>query len=441
MARGLQVLERRFGNARPGLRFIGVEDAAIPVTVLRADVLVQERRQLPITEEFVLRFVAHGVDGAADIAGFLGLEAAHVLDAAAAQISENNLRRRGELGRLALTPQGAEVVRNASAIQPVLKNLPVKFDRLTWQLADYPESALLQKKEAQEQGLLLVPAERNARITVDDVTPVAFNRLLRGDRIQVLRVHKVTVRRHMYLPVQLLVYADLGRGEIELAVCIEDDLSEIHGLALERIGAAARLGLSLGEVAPRPILDEELEAQRVTTESGIPSADGSPIELDSTEITPLVRGVSVFEHPALLDEALTMAKERLLIISPWVRSAVVSTDFRAKLEKRLRAGVKVTIAHGYGRDDSGSDDAALRSLANLAARFRNFTFVRVQNTHAKVLIFDDIWVSTSFNWLSFRGDPDRTYRMEEGTRVSIPSRVSDEYERLLRLIEEQRVAE
>ena len=119
---------------------------------------------------------------------------------------------------------------------------------------------------------------------------------------------------------------------------------------------------------------------------------------------------------------------------------MVNTDFLAKLERRLRAGAEVTIAHGYGDDDRGSDEQALKRLGNLASRFPRFSFVRVKNTHAKILIYDETWISTSFNWLSFRGDSDRTYRMEEGTLVNIPARVDKEYERYRTLIEEQRLS-
>jgi hypothetical protein len=43
MASASQNFQRRFANARPGLQLIAVEDAAIPVTVVRADVLAQEK--------------------------------------------------------------------------------------------------------------------------------------------------------------------------------------------------------------------------------------------------------------------------------------------------------------------------------------------------------------------------------------------------------------
>lgn len=112
--------------------------------------------------------------------------------------------------------------------------------------------------------MTIPPAARNAQIGPDDVTPSGFNALLKGNKLQVLRVHKVTSRKHRYLPVKLLVYADQSRRELELAVCIEDDLTTEHGLALDRIQAVERLGFSLSDADPRPVLDEELEGQRRT---------------------------------------------------------------------------------------------------------------------------------------------------------------------------------
>lgn len=445
MTRRFQILQRRFGGSRPGLQLVGVEDAAIPVTVLRADVLAQERKELPITEEFTLMFVERGVDSPDEIAAFLGLDAAHVLDAAAAQVSENCLRRRSDGRRLALTPQGTEVVRNAASVQPTFRNLPVKFDRLTWRPADYLENALIPKNRVDELGYIRLPAERKAHVGLHDVTPALLNALLRTGNLralQVLQIHKLSTKKNLYLPVQLLVYADQSRGEIELAVCIDDEISDVHGLALDRVEVVKSLRMALGEPIDRPLLEAELESQREALALSVPLA-GAADEPGSLEpgggMTALVRGVSVFEHPDLLAAAISTATKRLLIIAPWVRRAVVTTDFLSNIEARLRRGVAVTIAHGYGDGDEGSDEDALRRLENLAARYEGFKFVRLRNTHAKILIFDDIWVSTSFNWLSFRGDPNRTYRMEEGTLVGIPRRVQQEYDRYVKLIEDERM--
>lgn len=444
MSKQFQMLQRRFGAARPGLQLIAVEDAAVPVTMVRVDLLAQERKELPITEEFALRFINAGVDEPVAIASYLGLDTAHVLSAVAEQLSEGHIRRTGSQGRLALTSIGTDIASTLAATKPVLRQLPIAFDRLIWRLSDYPERALISKKEAQESGMTLLPADRNARIGLGDITAAEFNRLLlrKDDRnkLQVLRIHKVQATKHRYYPVQLLVYGDETRSELELAICVDDELANEHGFALQRLGAVERLGLKLEAAEPRPVLDEELEALRMhapgTPEEEIPS-DSAGVH-HGNGAAGLVTSVSVFEHADLLTEALETATQRLLIISPWVKNSVVTTDFIAKLERRLRANVQVTIAHGIGDNDQGSDESALRRLRNLAQRFDNFTFIRVANTHAKILIFDDQWVTTSFNWLSFRGDPDRTYRMEEGTLVRIPAKVQEHYARYLAMISDQR---
>lgn len=432
-----QNLAKRFAGSRPGLELVAIEDAAVPVTTLRVDVLAQERQQLPIAEEFVLRLVCQGVARPGQVAAFLGLDDVPVLEAVAAQIAAGTVRR-GSDGDLHLTALGELTAQDIAGIRPVERQLPVAFDRLVWRIAPYQEARLMEKRDAVDAGFRILPSARNARISVDDVPVRDFASLIRSELLEVLRVRRVSTRKHRYLPVQLLVYVDPTTRDLELAVCLEDRMSNDHGIGLSKLGAVERLGLKYEPTEDRPVLEPELELQRTSDSESppLPPAEGSE-EPDTA--SRLVQGVGVFEHPALLDRALETAERRLLLIAPWIRRAVVSTDFLSKLERRLKAGVQVTIAHGYGDDDRGSDDDAIRRLGNLASRFENFSFVRLPNTHAKVLIFDDVWVSTSFNWLSFRGDPDRTYRMEEGTLVAIPKRVDEEYRRFEDVINKQQV--
>src|SRR6202035_1671274 len=104
---------------------IGIEEAAIPVTIVQADVLAQERKPLPILEEFVVRLVGAGVGVTDEIGRVLGLSDDLVLEAAAIQVSASNLRRRDASDQLILTPQGLEVARDLAATQPVLRRLPI----------------------------------------------------------------------------------------------------------------------------------------------------------------------------------------------------------------------------------------------------------------------------------------------------------------------------
>jgi hypothetical protein len=75
----------------------------------------------------------------------------------------------------------------------------------------------------------------------------------------------------------------------------------------------------------------------------------------------------------------------------------------------------------------------VEDLARLARRYEKLTFNRL-NTHAKVLIRDSSRINTSFNWFSFKGNPRRTYRMEERTLVRVPEVVDREYQQYAALI-------
>jgi hypothetical protein len=96
----------------------------------------------------------------------------------------------------------------------------------------------------------------------------------------------------------------------------------------------------------------------------------------------------------------------------------------------------VTVYLGWGmsadeKDSPDADKAVLAALDELAERHDRFIFRRLGRTHAKVLICDDRFiVVTSFNWLSFKGDPKRTFRDERGTMVSIPSHVEEQFKEL-----------
>ena len=125
-----------------------------------------------------------------------------------------------------------------------------------------------------------------------------------------------------------------------------------------------------------------------------------------------LRSLSVYEHPPILNKALTEAKERLMIISPWIRKKVVNKDFLTKLESLLRNQVKLYI--GYGIGDGRCDPGPVAKLQQLSANYENLKFMDFGNTHAKLLLYDRNCVCLgSFNWLSFKGDPDSPFRDEQ----------------------------
>lgn len=76
--------------------------------------------------------------------------------------------------------------------------------------------------------------------------------------------------------------------------------------------------------------------------------------------------------------------------------------------------------------------AARDQLSQLAGKYSNFRFKRLGDTHAKVLIKDsEFSVVSSFNWLSFKGDPNRTFRDEQGLKVQDASFIEKKFDELL----------
>ncbi|MFD7408668.1 hypothetical protein ACFV7R_39875 [Streptomyces sp. NPDC059866] len=457
------LLAIRFQSARPSLELVRIVDAALPVARITAEVLAQDSKELPLMEEFVLRLVDHNVTRVPGIAGLLGLDARMVDQTVATLFGSDDLRwsrpAAADTARpqgLRLTDKGRLTAQKAAAVAPVRVNQPLVYDQMLGKAAPYDRRTTITRGQAEEDGMIMLPVARSGPIDDGDVTAAEITALLRENGTtnrEVLQVKSLTQTgkaRHV-LPVKLLVYADEDRSEIEIGVVIDGELSKAHELGLIGHGGAKALGITVAPPPERPLLDPDLEQARVPLQEVTQQrVEQAAFQLGSQTPTPgppaalqpqadEIRAIGVFEHPDILDEALTHARRRLLIISPWIKSAIITTDFLSKLERRLTQGVKVDIAYGYEDNDTKTDPAAVRKLTNLAARYRDkLTFTRLKSTHAKVLVFDDVWVTTSFNWLSFRGDPDRTYRMEEGSLVRNRQITDSQYDRYLKLIDEHR---
>lgn len=185
---------------------------------------------------------------------------------------------------------------------------------------------------------------------------------------------------------------------------VDPDLADrIRALPIQK---PKRTGRPILRLKPRPSEEDESEANSRSA----------------------VRILTVAEHHPLLMDAIETATNRLLIISPWIRRDVVNEHFIEKLAECLDRGVTTYIGYGIGDRDKNKeiDRECQRDLSRLASAYTNFRFLRLGNTHAKILLKDDAYfVVSSFNWLSFRGDPRRPFREELGNMVSIPKMIEE----------------
>ena len=470
-------------DERQGFRLVDYAEVGLPLYRVHAvAVLLADKTLLPI-EEYVVRAMGEGIVDVTNISSFLGLDR-EIIEGTFSNLIRSDLvyQSAGEL--LQLTSKGQLAVSSATAIRPVENMVSFVVDGLTRKPTVVTDIPVYLPNELKKEGIRLVRAFPARRPDIDELNLKDVEEsLIWGERdisrgqSKLLRIRRIVRSHRIYLRSIALVYRAEESEEIQVGFAIDGRGSEEHELAFLRAKGPERLGI-VKEVmnSSFPIVSEgrersippmakgmEVEIKHIkqtlaTTKFRAEIADKrrreSTIDVERKQLAEKrddalkkarsleeqlndvpVRPIAVYEHPQLLSMALEHTNKRLLIISPWITDAVVNANFLGHLQRLLKAGVDVYI--GYGLDDKKRERAGARenqaeqSLGKLAAEYAKFRFRRLGDTHAKVLIKDsDYYVITSFNWLSFRGDPNRTFREEWGNRVSIPEIVDDYFQKL-----------
>lgn len=128
------------------------------------------------------------------------------------------------------------------------------------------------------------------------------------------------------------------------------------------------------------------------------------------------RVLSTYDHRPLLIRALTEVQNTVVIISPWIKRGGMDNEVLDLIERAIKCGKRVVIGYGISEQED-SDRRIIERLQDLASKnFKGKLELKaLNNTHEKVLIMDNKFiVITSFNWLSFKGDPRLGFRQETG---------------------------
>lgn len=341
----------------------------------------------------------------------------------------------------------------------------IGFDRLLWDVTSDAQSQLLKPSEMAEQGRLELKPVRKQRVQALELDLNSIDRearSLRGRSLKALLLAVASIVRtnRMFLPIEIAIFESIDQAEAQLAVLIDGRESQSHEAAIAQLGGLAFLELgiagpgpeavsvlsedygpdiaaSLAAEAVSPAVRDEIRRTGITAEFVGDGRVDHPSNLavvgkSSGITTSQVEFIDTFEHQPYLRRALRESKERLVIISPWISAQVVTKEFLEDLRQLLRRGVRVHIGYGLAqrpgdRKVSLADEKAEESLRNLSDRFGNFVFVNLGNTHSKQLLFDDVHISGSFNWLSFQGSRNKEYRHEESTVIRKKSIVDQKY--------------
>ena len=475
-----QEVAERYSAARTGFRLLNCEEAALPYFWVTLDALVQQKKRLPPLHEYVLKTIHSGLDSILAIAGILGIEE-HLVERTAADLWERDLLDYPSLGRLGrslrLTKEGLVALEELAFQGPERRELWIAFDRILWEPVLMQRHLLIPPRDLKQLDSLEIKPRRQARPELPDLDVGAIDKQLKkinrmnGEQVDVLAIHRVLRAERMFLPCHLLVYQSKDGKESEVGVAVDGRSSNAHDDALASLGGVSHLGITVSE--PASETDLAIASALPKTEIELIRASAVPLEsverirsktfsasqqlevlqraeaidsgsvLDSEVLQAegiveserqtfeeiAIREIDTFEHSLLFGEARKYSRKRLLVISPWISGKVVTKTFLDEI--RRLAKKKVIIRIGYGiSDDRATDERdrwAENELLKISREFENVVVTRLGDTHAKVLIWDDNLIITSFNWLSFSGDRNRTYRQEVGTLVKVKKNADDSW--------------
>ncbi|MEV7063298.1 phospholipase D-like domain-containing protein [Streptomyces collinus] len=474
-------------SKRPGYRLATYREVGLPFWEVPIRCRLLRKKSVGVLDEFILKCIQADLRNSTDVAKFLGIPEQVV------HATMGKLVNTGSLAAVAtntssihyaVTEHGQKVLSDLAEITPEERTLRLAYDGLARTYTVVEKAMRWRPRDLRQNDILEIPAfpvdppsvgpkdTSDIGSTLRSVTETAEHELLTAMGLD-------GKREKFFVRAISLVFQSVDRPEeIHVSFAIDGRVSEQHDLAFAKAEGLRKVGI-IGQItdgdSPESLLNDELLKQR-TDESEVAAirrtteryrAQLSALEeraavashelreelvdeaaetarrLDEAE-TALgsipVRVLEVHEHAPLLVRAMLSSSKRLLIISPWIRAAIVDRTFLDNLRKLLISGVEVVIGYGIGDDKTARerDRQAEHQLERLAAEFANFVFTRLGDTHAKILISDDSYaIVTSFNWLSFRGDPNRPFRDERGTMITIRAEIDRLYDDYLARVKQR----
>lgn len=471
---------------RAGYRLADIAEMGIPVYSLNVQVLTLAHKRLPPIEEFLLRCLSLKISTVEEISQYLGLTR-EVLKPAFANLAQTeNIALTAHLGlqSWSLTKKGQTTLQAAEIVAPEERTFSIHFDAVLRKPKLYKFQKLMKYRELKEDGLIEIEVFPPRQPQLAELSPGDIERVLKtipgltDQRRDVLAVRSVENVKKGFIRGVGLFFKGATDDDSQIAFVIDGILSTPHELAFAGTEGFKRL---VGRIASDPAevaeisdarkslsvgasqqdeahkldtsttraevqLAEQSEALRVADDENEKAVLIERLKQAEDELAKLraearkipIKDIYVKDHPPLLQNALSTAERRLLIISPWIRAKVVNADFLKKLESLLRKSVSVFIGYGTSAEKDktenlfASDRLTIEKMRSLAQKYPTFNFTRLGNTHAKVLIKDSEFMAvTSFNWLSFQGDPDKTFRDEQGTLIQHPEHVENKFNELV----------
>jgi hypothetical protein len=434
---------QRYGQ-REAFDLLAFKEVGLPLYRLNTTAIVMAEKALPAMQEFVLRAIDAEMDTVELATSLLGLEGGDLDDTLFTLVAGGLIRVQFDttagVDRLSLTPAGISASESFRLSQAEERTYVIDFDGLLRRPVPRKGWAV-RPRRLSELGAMEIAPSPPRRPTVDQLSVDEAETALRESKIldrsrRLLELTRINRAEVFFVPGTMLVFQAKVGDEVQVSFVVDGRPSEPHDHAFAAAMGPDRLALlttdsgleaAAAEVLGSQVGPSALAIARVEEE---PPVDGVAESKDMP--APDYQMLETYDHPLLLDKALRETQRQLVIVSPWIKNRVVDDAFVGRLRNLLRNGVDVYVGYGFGEVGAQDDQDAVKALSRLSEDHTNFVFRRFGDTHAKVLICDDSYaIVTSFNWLSFVGDPRRTFRDERGMLIRDSAAIQDSKDRVL----------
>lgn len=464
----IEELAKQKANSVPNSTLVKYYEAGIPQWHMESILTMLKPKKLSVLQEFILKFISSGIDDVLDICNFLGVNKSAVNNAVAILRKNSLITVDIFYSKLKLTDKGEKALKEAATIVPEDIEYALYVDGLLGNVY-LNTRKLYTAKELHNFGMKSI----NTIVEEPTLDTLAYEEVKRavnlfkknhayeqgklaGDLQEVSRVVKTYVE---YKKVYVLVFMNNKSEDIEFQVYDGTTRNDDYSIALQRqynnntrvFDFDSKESIdedsvnSLISVLPQEIIESaksfsykdatlEREISNLTMQLDAIKDNSDDDEEQKESATERIRFLekkidemkherkgadrilSTYDHRPLLLDALENAQNTVVIVSPWIKSGGLNNEILGRIERALQRNTQVIIGYGISEKED-SDKWILQRLSAIQNKRygKNLQLVRLSNTHEKVLIKDNEYmVITSFNWLSFKGDPNKGFRQETG---------------------------
>ena len=455
----LKEMADKIEQQSPGLSVLAARQFRYSVSQVTLEVTISEPRKFNVIEEFILRA---GIElepppTVDELATVLGLDPVFV------QNTTRTLRSLQTLawttnGSIALTPQGRQFYEQGSVPQPPqTKEIYAITDPLNSNLFFLPSPLEATNIDLPELENFI--AIENRSPDIDSLLLEEFQQIIQASSLGLhdpkegkilTEASIIDEPQNIWQAISILVIFDVLEDKINLQVRRGKQVLEYPSTYLDILQEAGIISLQdFFSISEETIASERhllMEARNAEVEARIEKINhiamenvleirtnpkpNKPASTNETASAILIRDSQI--RKAFID-TLKLARQEILIFSPWVSEEVIDDEFIKLLENIAKQEVAVLIGYGIARKQEEEERQIPPTLQQKLAEIKTpdglpaVQIFWLGNSHAKEVVVDrKIHLCGSHNFLSYRGD--RLPRGETVYKVTIPEQVQEAYE-------------